>query len=156
MISSRARVPGAGWLLAPVTLFAPAAVQAAEAVRRFAAPDQGDSLPSGSASGIGQVTLALLAVLVAVFVVAALLKRLRGFAGAGAHGIEVLSQVSLGSRERAVIVRVGAERLLLGVANGNVRLLHTLPAEAPQPPATVSDDNARPTFASLLKRSLGR
>ncbi len=51
--------------------------------------------------------------------------------GAGANGIEVLAQTSLGSKERAVIVRVGGERMLLGVASGQVTLLKTLPRKLP-------------------------
>jgi flagellar protein FliO/FliZ len=131
--------------------------QAAEtAAPRFAAPGSASSLPSGGASGIGQVTFALLLVLAAVFGVAWMLKRLRAVTGAGANGIEVMAQTSLGSKERAVIVRVGNERLLLGVASGQVTLLKTLP-EAPMdsPPAGTLTFQ-KPNFAALLKKSLGR
>jgi flagellar protein FliO/FliZ len=127
------------------------------AAPRFAAPGAASSLPSGSASGIGQVTFALLLVLAAVFGVAWMLKRLRAVTGAGANGIEVLAQTSLGSKERAVIVRVGDERLLLGVASGQVTLLKSLPAQAPvanPPSATITFQ--KPNFAALLKKSLGR
>ena len=110
---------------AVAAVFIANAVHAAEtAAQRFAAPAVASSLPSGGASGIGQVTFALLLVLAAVFGVAWMLKRLRVVTGAGANGIEVLSQVSLGAKERAVIIRVGNERLLLGVASGQVSLLH--------------------------------
>jgi flagellar protein FliO/FliZ len=126
------------------------------ATPRFAAPGAASSLPSGGASGIGQVTFALLLVLAAVFGVAWMLKRLRAVTGAGANGIEVLAQTSLGSKERAVIVRVGNERLLLGVASGQVTLLKALP-EAPvdNPPASTITFQ-KPNFAALLKKSLGR
>jgi flagellar protein FliO/FliZ len=139
-------------------LFLPC-LRAAEtaAPARFAAPGVASSLPSGSASGIGQVTFALLLVLAAVFVVALLVKRLRVVTGAGANGIEVLAQTSLGAKERAVIVRVGSERLLLGVASGQVTLLQALPPEtaASNTPTDVAVGQ-RPTFAALLKKSLGR
>jgi flagellar protein FliO/FliZ len=125
--------------------------------RQFAAPDIATSAPAGSAAGIGQVTLALLLVLIAVFVVAVLLKRFRMMAGGGSGSIEVLAQAALGQRERAVVVRVGETRLLLGVAAGQVTLLHTLPPDAVLSPgqsaATAGD---RSTFSSLLKKSLGR
>jgi flagellar protein FliO/FliZ len=132
------------------------AVQAAEsATPRFAAPNVATSLPSGGASGIGQVTFALLLVLAAVFGVAWFIKRLRVVTGAGANGIEVLGQASLGAKERAVIVRVGGERLLLGVASGGVSLLKSLPSDVPaaNPPAGATE---RSNFAALLKKSLGR
>jgi flagellar protein FliO/FliZ len=130
-------------------------VEAAEKAR-FADPNVAASLPSGGASGIGQVTFALLLVLVAVFVVALLVKRLRAVTGAGSNGIEVLAQTSLGAKERAVIVRVDGERLLLGVANGNVSLLKTL---SPDSVVTTTPDataGQKPNFAALLKKSLGR
>jgi len=134
------------------------AAHAAEtAAPRFAAPGAASSLPAGNASGIGQVTFALLLVLAAVFAVAWMLKRLRAVTGAGANGIEVLAQTSLGSKERAVIVRVGEERLLLGVASGQVTLLKSLPAQAPGAnPPTDTITFQRPNFATLLKKSLGR
>jgi flagellar protein FliO/FliZ len=123
----------------------------------FASPDAAASLPANAASSLGQVTLALMLVLAAVFVVAVLVKRMRNLAGAGTHGIEVLAQTALGSKERAVVIRVGEQRLLLGVAPGQVTLLQTLPPEAQVPAqAPHADPSARPTFASLIKRSLGK
>jgi flagellar protein FliO/FliZ len=113
-------------------MFTLSTLQAAEATApRFAAPNVASSLPSGGASGIGQVTIALLLVLAAVFGVAWFVKRLRMATGGGVNGIEVLAQASLGAKERAVIVRVGGERLLLGVASGGVNLLRSLPSEVP-------------------------
>lgn len=130
------------------------AAAAEEAPRRFAAPEVASAPAAGGATGFGQVMLALVIVLVAVFAVALLVRRLRGFTAAGAEAIEVLAQTSLGQRERVVIVRVAGSRLLLGVASGSVNLLATLPAEtgrgetAPASPA--------PRFTDLLRRSLGR
>lgn len=124
---------------------------------RFADPNVSSTLPTSSVTGIGQVTFALLLVLAAVFAVAVLVKKLRAVTGAGANGIEVMSQVSLGAKERAVIVRVGNTRLLLGVASGQVSLLQTLPADLPlNNPPDGADVAARPSFSALLKKSLGR
>jgi flagellar protein FliO/FliZ len=140
--------------LLPLRLLA----QAASSAHAFAAPQLAASLPSGSAGGVGKVTLALLLVLLAVFAVAFVLRRLRGFNRGGAAGIEVLSQVALGARERAVILKVGESRLLLGVAPGRVSMLHVLPADTGLPgtaPGPGNPGDARPNFASLLKKSMG-
>ncbi len=141
---------------AAVAAFILQAAQAAEtATPRFAAPGVASSLPSGGASGIGQVTFALLLVLAAVFGVAWMLKRLRAVTGAGANGIEVLAQTSLGAKEKTVIVRVDGERLLLGVASGQVTLLKTLsPGATPSPPAVTGNQIA--SFSAPLRRSLGK
>jgi flagellar protein FliO/FliZ len=137
-------------------LYAPALFGAeGGAPRRFAAPDVATVPAPGSAGGIGQVMLALIVVLVAVFAAAWLLKRLRGFNAGSANGIEVVAQTSLGSKERAVIVRVAGERLLLGVASGQVTLLQTLPPETDLPaPLPTSLQPQR--FTELLRRSLGK
>ena len=137
-------------------LLTPLRVLAAEqAPRVFAAPAEATHVPAGSATGLGQVTLSLLLVLAAVFAVAWMMRRLRTLGGNSGAAIEVVSQVALGARERAVIVRVGHQHLLLGVAPGRVNLLQQLPEGAVQPPAP---DAAAPKadFAALLRRRLGR
>jgi flagellar protein FliO/FliZ len=122
----------------------------------FAAPAAATSLPSSNASSLGQVTLALLLVLAAVFLAAWFMRRLRTIGSAGQATIEVVSQVALGARERAVIVKVGQTHLLLGVAPGRVNLLQQLP-EGSVPTADKSTAApAGPDFASLLRKSLGR
>jgi flagellar protein FliO/FliZ len=112
-----------------------AAVRAAEeapaaAPKAFAAPNAAASLPSSTAGGIGQATLALLLVLAAIFAIAWIARRMRNVVRGGGQGIDVLAQAAVGPRERVVIVRVGATRLLLGVAPGRVTALHELPADA--------------------------
>ena len=148
------RLAASSFALLPAWL----AAAEAEPVKRFAAPDTAASLPAGSVGGIGHVTLALLVVLAVVFALAFALKKMRGISGGGANGIEVLSQVSLGAKERAVIIRVEGSRLLLGVASGNVSLLQVLPAAQPgaELPVAVADAVTRPTFGQLLRKSLGR
>jgi flagellar protein FliO/FliZ len=143
-----------------VLLHAPALFAAeSDAPRRFAAPDMATAPTPGSAGGIGQVMFSLIIVLAAVFAAAYVFKRLRRFSAAGAHGIELLSQASVGGKERVVIVQVAGqrERLLLGVAGGQVTLLQTLPpdtaADRPVPPSTTPQP---PRFGELLRRSLGK
>jgi len=108
-----------------------------------------------------RVTLALILVLGAVFATAWFMRRVRGLGGASGTGLEVLGQVSLGARERAVLIRVGERQILIGVAPGNVRTLHVLEAgastTAPSAPSAAPPDLAlRPTFKSLLLKSLGK
>ncbi|MGC4028524.1 MAG: flagellar biosynthetic protein FliO [Steroidobacteraceae bacterium] len=145
---------GCAGLLLPVA--AAFAAEPAAPARPFAAPEVTSGTPTGAVGGIAQVTFALLVVLVAVFVVAVLVRRFHNLAGGGSGGIEVLAQTALGQRERAVIVRVGEARLLLGVTPGQVTLLHTLPADAQLPGVSSGPESGRPTFAGLLKKSLGR
>ena len=126
---------------------------AAAAPKAFAAPGTASSLPSGTAGGIGQATLALLLVLVAIFAIAWIARRMRGMARGGGQGIDVIAQAAVGPRERVVIVRVGTTRLLLGVAPGRVSALHELPADVTIDAGTgpVTGAAKFPTFVDSLR-----
>jgi flagellar protein FliO/FliZ len=129
----------------------------------FAAPTQFTAPSAGF--GVMRMVLALLLVLAAVYAAAALLRRLRVLGPAGAAELQVIAQVALGARERAVLLRAGSQQLLVGVAPGSVRLLCTL-AEAPTSPGApaaaagtggaAGAQAAMPNFRELLRRSLGR
>jgi flagellar protein FliO/FliZ len=138
-----------------LSVIAPTGVAQAASAAAFAAPTQ-FTAPSAS-FGVMRMVLALLLVLAAVYAAAALLRRLRVQGPAGATELQVISQVALGARERAVLLRAGSQQLLVGVAPGSVRLLCTLaePVAAPGgEPATAP--TAVPNFRELLRRSLGR
>ncbi|MBN3835300.1 flagellar biosynthetic protein FliO [Burkholderia sp. Ac-20344] len=92
------------------------------------------SVMVGSAApslGIGAVlqTLVGLAVVIGLVFACAWLARRFGFQHARRGGpLKVVSSVAVGAKESATIVEIGDTWLVLGVAPGNVRLLHTLPA----------------------------
>jgi flagellar protein FliO/FliZ len=124
----------------------------------FAAPQMTQHAPVSSAGSLAQVTLSLLLVLAAVFAAAWVVRRLRGFGKFGANIIQVIADAPLGTKERAVLILVGDQQLLVGVTAGQVNLLHVL-AEPVIPPVTPSSGTAidplRPEFKAILKRSLG-
>jgi flagellar protein FliO/FliZ len=81
--------------------------------------------------GFGAVlqTLVGLAVVIGLVFGCAWLARRFGFQSARRGGpLKVVSSVAVGAKESATIVEIGDTWLVLGVASGNVRLLHTLPA----------------------------
>jgi flagellar protein FliO/FliZ len=95
--------------------------------RPFAAPSAAPSAPA-PAAGLAQVTLSLLLVLAAVFAAAWLLRRVRGLQRTrSSEGLAVVAEVAVGPRERVVLVEVGGERVLVGVAPGSVRALKSWP-----------------------------
>jgi flagellar protein FliO/FliZ len=124
--------------------------------RPFAAPEVADSPPVGGATGLGQVTLSLAIVLGAIFAVAWLAKRMRTLGRGPGAVMDVIAEIQLGPKERAVLLRVGTKQILVGVATGGVTPLHVLdtPIEIPAPTAALP--NARPNFRDLLMRSLGK
>lgn len=165
---------------APASVAAAAAVGAAAAPGRaaaaiaaapvFAAPAQ-TALP-GPSGGLARVALALVLVVGAIFAAGWFSRRMHGARGTRHPGLEVLAQLSLGPRERAVLIRVGAQQLLVGVAGGHIRTLHvcepgTVPAmaagsagadvPAAHAQAAAGGDVAqRPSFKALLLKSLGK
>lgn len=85
------------------------------------------SLTDTSVSGnLLQTTFGLLIVLALIGGVALLFKRFSSYQ-VGAQGkIKIVGGVSLGTRERVVLLQVGDSQLLLGVAPGQIRTLHVL------------------------------
>jgi len=141
----------AGWALAQHSLIA----FAAEAP--FAAPDSAKTASTSAAGGLAQVTLSLILVLAAVFASAWVVRRMRNFGRPGAGAIQIVADVALGTKERAVLIQVGAQQLLVGVAPGRVNTLHVLaePVRTDDAQRGGGADEVRPDFKSILKRSLG-
>jgi flagellar protein FliO/FliZ len=123
----------------------------------FAAPQAAPVAHPGGISGLGEVTLALLLVLGAIFALAWVLRRVRGMGSRVGDALDVIATVPLGQKERAVLLRVGATQILLGVAPGRVNALYVLPeplALERTPGAPVSA--TAPSFRALLMKSLGK
>lgn len=119
------------------------------------------TLFSGAASAAGveppladlaQALLALILVLFAILAAAALARRLGGLGRLESGSFQVLGALSLGARERVVLVRVGGKQLVLGVAPGQVRALCVLEGEdrVPTRPEPDNADFAR-RLAALMK-----
>jgi flagellar protein FliO/FliZ len=126
----------------------------------FAAPKAADPVSATSAGSLAQVTFSLVLVLGAVFGAAWLVRKLRAFGKFGAGAIEIVADVAVGTKERAVLVQVGKQQILLGVAPGHVSTLHVLSepvqVHTPTPPtASPGDGLVKPDFKAILKRSLG-
>ncbi|MGE3296903.1 MAG: flagellar biosynthetic protein FliO [Porticoccaceae bacterium] len=105
--------------------------------------------------GLGQMILGLATVLIFIFVLAWAARRLGPVKSLPTGALRVLGGLSLGTRERLVLVKVGDAQLLLGVAPGRVQTLHVLaePIEVAGPPDTKA--SAR-EFAERLQSALHR
>ncbi len=88
---------------------------------------QGHSIVEPLGAGqVVQVVLGLLLVLLVIALVAWIMKRVGSLQSMGQGVIRPLSVMSVGQRERLVLVQVGTEQLLLGVAPGSITCLHQL------------------------------
>jgi len=105
---------------------------------------------------LSEVALALGLVLVAIFALAWVVRRARGIGGRAASALDVLAEVRLGPKERAVLIRVGNEQLLIGVAPGHVNTLHVLAEPVETGVSGARGGDGLPSFRELLARSLGK
>ena len=142
--------------LAQAATFAVFAADTATPGRPFAAPQVAAQSTAPGAGGLAQVTLALLVVLVAVFVVAWVARRMRGFGNRVGDAIDVIADVPLGQKERAVLLKVGQTQILVGVAPGHVNTLHVLTEPLDLSTPAAGPNAPRTDFKALLMRSLGK
>jgi len=88
----------------------------------------GSEVPSLGAGTLLHVTLALALVVALLFVGAWLLRRLNGGRGFGGNGpLRLVGGLMIGPRERIVLVEVDETWIVVGIAPGQMRTLHTLP-----------------------------
>lgn len=102
---------------------------AAEALRPAFAPPSVFSLAS-----VLQILLSLLLVLGVVALVAWVFKRLHVPHTGSGRTLKIIGSLAVGQRERVVLVEVQDTWLVLGVATGQVRTLHTLPKQNQESP----------------------
>lgn len=150
-------------VLAVTAIAFSAAAVAQETTRPFAAPSTMNSAPPSGIASLGQVTLALGLVLAVIFVAAYALRRMRGFGKTGTGALEVIADLAVGQKERAVLIRAGNQQVLIGVAPGRVTTLHVLAEPVAVSPPTHGPTGSsgagtpeRPNFKALLMKSLGK
>ncbi len=102
-------------------------------------------------SNLWQLTLGMVAVLGVILGLAWLLKRTGKFQMAAGGGLKILGGLSLGSRERVVLLQIGEAQLLVGVAPGRVQTLHVL-----DQPLETGDQTTGGGFAEQLGRMMNK
>lgn len=128
----RRRAPAALAALASGTAALPVSAADMNAVNHAASLASGVVVGSAAPSlGVGAVlqTLVGLAVVIGLVFGCAWLARRFGLQPQRRGGaLKIVASVAVGGKESATVVEIGDTWLVLGVASGNVRLLHTLPA----------------------------
>lgn len=110
-----------------------------------------------SSAYLVQLLAGLLVVIAAIVVLAFLMRRMPGMQSRLSGDFRVLGAISLGSRERMLLVQVGDTQLLVGVAPGRVQTLHVLdePLRTDQGRAAAAG-HAESPFARRLRSVLQR
>jgi len=105
-----------------------------------------------SYSNVIQWGLALLLVLALIAGLAYLLKKTGHYAATGKNQLSVVSGLSLGMRERLVLIRVGEKQLLLGVTPGRIDKLMELEGES----RLYLDQSGEISNSGLFAQTLGQ
>lgn len=102
------------------------------------------------ANELANVTMGLLLVLALIFALAWLFRRYGNLPSFNKNSIQILGGVSLGTREKAILLEVEGQRLLVGVAPGQVTRLHTFaPTQNNESPSQSEEDDE---FSMTLKQ----
>lgn len=89
------------------------------------------AVPGVSGASFVQGLIGLVVVIALLLVTLYALRRYGGrLSGASTVGMKVLSGLSVGTRERILLVEVGDTWLVVGVTSSQVRTLHTMPKGA--------------------------
>jgi flagellar protein FliO/FliZ len=111
---------------------------------------------TSAGGGLLQTTFALLFVLALMLGLAWFLKRFgpKNFGG-GNSNVKLVGSLSVGTRERILVVEVGEQWIVVGASPGRMNALATMPRqESSEPAATASVPTAN--FAEWLKQTLDK
>jgi len=102
------------------------------------------------ADGLGSMSLTLGVIVLLLWGAIWAMRRMRpGFGLANARDCAVLRSLTLGPRERLLVVQIGPRHLVIGVGSGSVSLI----CELTEPlPAAAGDDR----FGEAVKKAVGR
>jgi flagellar protein FliO/FliZ len=104
-----------------------------------------------SVGSMAQLTLSLIAIVVLIVVIGWALKRLKLAGPRGSGEIAIIDQLSVGPRERIVLVRVGESQVLVGI--GAQGLVPLTPLAAP---IALKGAVPAPPFAERLRDLMRR
>ena len=127
-----------GWL--PATLLAQSENQAGTALEPMSSPY------------LLKLSAGLILIVVLIFLLAWLVRKFNLNQGSHSGLIKIIAGLSIGTRDRIVLLQVGEEQILVGLTPGKIEKLHTLsqPLEVPGEQPAVSA-----SFASKLNRLMG-
>lgn len=80
-----------------------------------------------SVTRISQTLAVLAAILACIFALAYIVRRMPGISGRAGGVLKLVDALSIGARERILLIDVDGERLVIAVSPGRIDRLHVLP-----------------------------
>jgi len=111
------------------------------------------TLPHTGSEQLIKMVLGLLFVLMMIFLLAFLFKKYVGSSFIVNTSLKTIAGVSVGQKERVVLVQVGERQILVGVAPGQVNMLYALDKGEE---VSVNNEMPKTAFAEKFKQSLTR
>ena len=119
--------------------------------------DAGDNNPVGSRvvrTSPFTVVGGLLLIVLLIVAIAWMMKKLGGVNMLGNNAMRVVAALSVGNREKVLLVEVGDKQILLGVAPGRVSHLQSF--DEPIISQASNGDQSQPNFANTINQLLGK
>ena len=116
------------------------------------------AVSNGFSGMLGQMVLVLLLVILLLMGLAWVLKRAGVTQGALNGQLSVLGAVSVGQREKVVLIQAGQEQLLVGVTANEITLLHLLsePIEVDKSTTDSTRTGLSESFAQTLAQAIAK
>lgn len=113
-----------------------------------------DAAPGVSSGSFLQAFIGLFIIVALLIATAWLARKLTGGRGFGEGGMRLIGGITVGPRERIILVEAGEHWLVIGIVPGQIRKLHTLPKGAFPEPGLLPAGT--PPFAHWLKGVIDR
>jgi len=113
------------------------------------------SAPSPGMTSVGQIALGLMLIIGLILLMAWCAKRLNLNKFGGVSPIEMMGSLSVGPKEKIMMVNVDGVRLVLGVTSQTINTLHVLPdknlSEVNAPELSQKEIRLAPKFSDTMK-----
>ena len=103
---------------------------------------------------LGKLAIALVVVLAVFWLFARVMRQVQGFQGDMHKGLKVVGALSVGQRERVIVVQAGDEQLVLGVTSSQINTLHVLEKPLSQGSPLTQQGDFKAKLSAALRRQV--
>ena len=103
---------------------------------------------------LGKLAMALIVVLMVFWLFARVMRHFQSSQNGFHQGLKVVGALSLGQRERVLVVQVGDEQLVLGVTSTQISTLHVLENPISQTTPRAQQGDFKSKLSAALKRQV--